>query len=280
VARRLAREHGVDLEDVRGTGPNGRITRSDVEEIIGRGDAHGAQTSPAETGSEQEAVATTQTTRVPLSREELLVARRMAESRATIPDFVVETEVDMTAVALLRDRMKQGGAPAPSYNDAVVRASALALRQHPRLNSSFGADEIETYEGINIGIAVAVGKRLLVPIIFGADAKSLSDIAADARRLVTRAREGSITPAELTGGTFTVSNLGMLGVARFEAVIYPRQSAILAVGAVIPKPVAIDQAVGIRPMMSLTLTCDHRVVYGAEAAAFLATVRSNLETSE
>jgi pyruvate dehydrogenase E2 component (dihydrolipoamide acetyltransferase) len=170
-----------------------------------------------------------------------------------------------------------GDQPAPSFNDFVVKASALALRDFPRANGAYRDGRFELYGRVNVGVAVAAQDALVVPTVFDADRKSLGQIAREARALAERVRAGAITPPELSGGTFSVSNLGMYGISSFTAVINPPQAAILAVGAMEPKPVVLDGEVQIRSRLTLTLSCDHRILYGADAAEFLARIREYLE---
>jgi pyruvate dehydrogenase E2 component (dihydrolipoamide acetyltransferase) len=186
----------------------------------------------------------------------------------------------MDAAVELRGQLKAaaGDEPAPSFNDFVIKASALALRDFPRANGAYRDGQFELYSRVNVGVAVAGQDALVVPTVFDADSKSLGAIAAEARRLAERVREGKITPPELSAGTFTVSNLGMYGIRRFVAVINPPQAAILAVGELSPRPVVRDGEVVIRNVMELTLTCDHRILYGADAAEFLAKIREYLES--
>jgi pyruvate dehydrogenase E2 component (dihydrolipoamide acetyltransferase) len=289
IARRMAGELGLDLDSVEGTGPGGRIVKSDVEAA-----SKGEEKEPE---PEEEAEAPEppkqeerkpardgeagrgEVTQQELSRLQRTVARRMAESKATAPDFVMTLEVDMEEAVELRAKLKAatGDAPAPSFNDLVIKASALALRDFPRANGAYRDGQFELYSRVNIGVAVAGQDALVVPTVFDADKKSLGTIAAEARRLAERVRDGKITPPELSSGTFTISNLGMYGIRRFVAVINPPQAAILAVGELSPRPVVRDGEVVVRAVMELTLTCDHRILYGADAAEFLAKIREYLE---
>jgi pyruvate dehydrogenase E2 component (dihydrolipoamide acetyltransferase) len=214
-----------------------------------------------------------------LTRTQQVVARRMAESRATIPDFTLTVEVDMAAAVAMRADVKAaaGDRPVPSFNDFVVKASALALREFPRANGSYKDGRFELYSRVNVGIAVAAENSLVVPTIFDADLKSLGNIASDARALAERVRAAAITPPELSGGTFTVSNLGMFGIDSFTAVINPPQAAILAVGAVNDVPVVHNGQIVPGKRMSMTLCSDHRILYGADAAQFLTRIRQLLE---
>ena len=219
---------------------------------------------------------------IELTRLQSTVARRMAESKATVPHFYLEMEIDMTEAVALRARLKEIASedqPVPTYNDMVVKACARALREFPRANGSYRDGHVEVYSRVNVGVAVAAQDALVVPTIFDADSKSLGDIAATSRALAQKVRDGQITPPELSGGTFTVSNLGMFGVTNFAAVINPPQAGLLAVGALEPKPVAdrTTRRVVVRDMMGVNLACDHRILYGADGARFLGRVRELLE---
>ena len=213
------------------------------------------------------------------TRLQRTVARRMAESKATAPDFVLTVEVDMGAAVDLRAQLEAaaGDTPTPSFNDFVVKASALALRDFPRANGAYRDGHFERYSRVNVGVAVAGLGALAVPTVFDADRKSLGQVARETRALAERVRAGKITPPELSGGTFTVSNLGMYGIRRFVAVINPPQAAILAVGELVPRAVVRGGEVQVRHVMELTLSCDHRILYGADAAQFLACIRTYLE---
>jgi len=212
------------------------------------------------------------------SRSQQLIARRMASAKATIPEFQVTVEVDAEAAFDLREQLRGQAEPLPSVNDLVIKACALALRAHPGLNAAYVDGRFERYGRVNVGVAVAGAGTLVVPTVFDADTKSLTEIAVATRTLAAKVRDGSVTPPELSGATFTVSNLGMLGVTRFTAVINPPQAAILAVGAANPRAVVgPDGSFTARRVMELTISADHRIVYGADAADFLATVRKRLE---
>ncbi len=202
----------------------------------------------------------------------------MAESRATVPSFTLRATIDMSACVQLRAGLKASGAEVvPSFNDLVVKASAIALAEHPKANGAYRDARFERYSRVNVGVAVAADDTLVVPTVFDADRKGLAQIASETRALAERVRSGQITPPELSGGTFTVSNLGMFGVRSFEAVINPPQAAILAVGALERRPVVRGDAVVIADQMDVELACDHRILYGAEAAEFLARIRQILE---
>jgi pyruvate dehydrogenase E2 component (dihydrolipoamide acetyltransferase) len=353
LARRMAREQGIDLHLVDGTGPGGRVVRADVEDAAKAGAAKlsdGAQAAaaaaqaeapapqaaapppqadapappaeapppqaerpaphaetpppqaepaaphaepgepkpspdaapaahaparppkPSETGTAKGDITLQELTRI-----QQVIARRMAESKATVPEFTLRSEIDMEGCVALRTQLKALGGEVPSYNDMIVKACALALREFPRANGSYKDGKFELHSRVNVGIAVAATDALVVPTIFDADAKSLRAIARESRALAEKVRAGTVTPPELSGGTFTVSNLGMFGVTDFTAVINPPQAAILAVGALAARAVVRDGALVARHTMGVTLACDHRILYGADAARFLARVRELLE---
>jgi pyruvate dehydrogenase E2 component (dihydrolipoamide acetyltransferase) len=293
LARRIAHERGMDLHTIAGTGPGGRIVKADVE-------AAGTPTPPVEPTPFAERVATAkgQTTVVELTRTQQTIARRMAESKATIPDFALQAEIDMEQCVKLRTELKRlSPEEAPTYNDMVVKACALALHEHPRANGSYRDGKMQLHSRVNVGVAVAVGAdssgeasgtagiagALVVPTVFDAALKSLGEIARETRALAERVRTGTITPPELGGGTFTVSNLGMYGIRSFSAIVNPPQAAILSVGSLAPRAVVLaggadgGSEIVARHTMAVTLVCDHRILYGADAARFLARVRELLE---
>jgi pyruvate dehydrogenase E2 component (dihydrolipoyllysine-residue acetyltransferase) len=275
LARRIAQDNGVDLSSVQGSGPGGRIVKADVESA--RPEVPAAE--PAREAATQETAKGT-TTYQELTRLQQVVSRRMAESKATAPHFYLQSEIDMSAAVEARGRLKAltpEGEVVPSFNDMVVKACALALREHPLANGAYKDGRFELYSRVNVGVAVAAQDALVVPTVFDADKKGLREIATDARALAGKVREGSITPPELSGGTFTVSNLGMYGVSNFSAVINAPQAAILAVGAITEKPVVRDGTITTAHLLGVTLACDHRILYGAPAAEFLARIRALLE---
>jgi pyruvate dehydrogenase E2 component (dihydrolipoamide acetyltransferase) len=283
VARRMARELNVQLEQVQGSGPGGRIVKADVEAAAGGPQAPAAPAAaPRAERAPAPETAKGEVQVLELTRLQATVARRMAESKATIPHFYLSMEIDMTESVKLRARLKEiaaEGQSVPTFNDLVVKACARALRDFPRANGSYRDGHLELYSRVNVGVAVAAKDALVVPTIFDADVRSLGEIAARTRELAQKVREGTITPPELSGGTFTVSTLGMFGISNFSAVINPPQAAILAVGALEPKAV-VDRdtrRVAVRDMMGVTLACDHRILYGADGAQFLGRVRDLLE---
>jgi pyruvate dehydrogenase E2 component (dihydrolipoamide acetyltransferase) len=288
LARRIAGEQGIDLGRIEGSGPGGRIVKADVERAAESGAAAeapaaapSAEPPPAPAGlPESPETAKGQTTTQDLTKLQQVVARRMAESKATAPHFYLNAEIDMSRCVEARARIKAAageGEVVPSFNDMVIKASALALREFPRANGAYRDGRFELYSRVNVGIAVAGQDALVVPTIFDADRKGLRQIASDARALAARVREGQITPPELSGGTFTVSNLGMFGIDSFSAVINSPQAGILAVGAIKERPVVRDGEIGTAHLMSVTLACDHRILYGADGAEFLARIRALLE---
>jgi pyruvate dehydrogenase E2 component (dihydrolipoamide acetyltransferase) len=290
IARRMAQELGVELTTLSGSGPGGRIVKADVEAAAKDGGKQAPEEQPAAAKAEEPAAPKPvvsgdagtgkgETTVEDLTRLQQTIARRMAESKATAPEFVLTCEVDMQDAVEFRKQLKvaAGDNPAPSFNDFVVKASALALREFPRANGAYRDGKFELYSRINVGIAVAAQDALIVPTIFDADTKSLGEISRDARALAGKVRDGKITPPELASGTFSVSNLGMFGIKRFTAVINPPQAAILAVGEMTPRPVVRDGEIEVRAIMELTLSCDHRILYGADAAQFLGRIRERLE---
>jgi pyruvate dehydrogenase E2 component (dihydrolipoamide acetyltransferase) len=278
LARRLAEDRGLDLSELRGSGPGGRIVKADVISALppaaeaGAGD--GAAAGPARQTAKGDV-----TYRDP-SKLQATVARRMAESKATAPHFYLTAEIEMSRAVEARARIKATsgeGEIVPSFNDMVVKASAIALREFPKANGAYRDGRFELYSRVNVGVAVAADEALVVPTIFDADRKGLRQIASDARALAARVRDGKITPPELSGATFTVSNLGMYGVSEFGAVINSPQAAILAVGKIEEAPVVKAGEIVAGRLMKLTLACDHRILYGSEAAEFLARVRTLLE---
>jgi len=281
VARRLAKERGVDLSRIAGTGPGGRIVKKDVKEAA----ASEPAAAPAATAAAPPTPADAETAKGTVTVEELtrlqqVVARRMSESKATAPHFYLEAEIDMSRAVQARARLKAAAAEGevvPSFNDMVVKASALALREFPRANGSYKDGRFELYSRVNVGVAVAAQDALVVPTVFDADKKGLRQIASDSRALAQRVRSGEVTPPELSGGTFTVSNLGMFGIDNFSAVINAPQAGILAVGAIVERPAVRDGEIVPAHLMGVTLACDHRILYGADGAQFLARIKALLE---
>ena len=288
MARRIAAVHGIALGELHGTGPRGRVVRADVMQAAGIAEVPGPESAPraAEPSapSSPSSASDGDGERVELSRRQTLVARRMAQAKATVPHFQVQTEVEMTAALAFRAQLKAlaDSIPAhpavPSLNDLIVKACALALARHPRANGSWADGAFQLHDHVNVGVAVAAQDALVVPVIHDADRRALGAIAEEARRLAEAVRDGTVTAAQLSGATFTVSNLGMYGMTAITPVIDPPQAAILGVGAIRDVLTrAADGAIADAKRLTLTLSADHRILYGADAARFLAEVRALLE---
>ena len=269
LARRIARERGIELASLQGTGPEGRIVAEDVE----RAAAAPAQAAPAPAVP----AAPAEVEVVPLTSLRRTVARRMTEAWQA-PAFQISMSADMTRALAVRVRLVElGDTPKPTISDLLTKVAAAALMRHRAVNAHFAGDSVRLFPTADIGIAVATDRGLVVPVIRGCERRTVAEIAAARADLVERSRSGKLEQADLEGGTFTISNLGMYGVEQFVAVLNPPQAAILAVGAAQETPVALDGRVEIRPLMNLTLTCDHRTIDGATAADFLRTVKTFLE---
>ena len=279
IARRMADEAGIDLAAMagRGSGPEGRVVKADVERLIASGEltrpaaptaAPAAQSAPAE-GEVRELT--------PMLKA---VATRMAQSKQTVPHFYVESEIDMTRAMQLRAELNSGltdSGDKISVNDLIVRASALALIQHPQAHRSYVEGTHVYHAHANIGIAVALDDGLIVPVVDEADTKPVREISRETRDLAGRARAGELKQREIEGATFSVSNLGMFDVANFEAIINPPESAIIAVGATVDRPVVVDGELVVRKIMRVTLSCDHRACSGADGAKLLQTIKQLLQ---
>ena len=289
LARRIAQEHDIDLRRITGSGPGGRIVREDVEAVL-RQRREGAaaparpEAAPAPAGAPAAPTAPAAPSdgveSVPLTRMRATIARRMTESKSTIPHIYISAEVDMTEALQWRKRLNDTAA-AEGYkvtvNDMVIRAAALALTKFPNLNASFMGDHVDQHRDINISIAVALKEGLIAPVVRNADQKAIGRISREAADLASRAREGKLQPREFEGGTFTVSNLGPFGVDTFISIITLPQAAALAVGSSAQKAVVVDGQIVIRDRMNVTLSVDHRVSDGADAAQYLGELRRLLE---
>jgi pyruvate dehydrogenase E2 component (dihydrolipoamide acetyltransferase) len=297
LARNIAAREGIDLATVQGTGPGGRIVKADVEGVLASGGvgspgaAPGSVTpppappvaspsppAPPPPPAPREVGAWPAGQRTPLTRLQRTISRRMDEA-TSVPDFTLERDVDTTALAAARAdlRVALPEANRPSVNDFVIRAVAMAARERPDMVSHIEADDFVVPGSVDVGVAVAVPGGLIVPVIRHADAKSVPEIAAEVRDLATRGRSGDLRADELEGSVISVSNLGMFGIDRFHAVVNPGEAAILAVGRAVAKPVVVDGHVVVRDVMTLSLSVDHRIAYGAEAATFLGRVAELLE---
>ena len=278
VARRLAREAGLDLAAVSGSGPGGRVIKRDVEAAARA--AEEAAAAPPEPVTPWPAPPDTEFEDTPLSQMRKTVARRLTESLGPVPHFFLTVDVDMTRALAARAKVNEllaaRGAKA-SINDLVIKATAVALTHHPECNAWWRGDSIRRFHRAHIGVAVAVPDGLITPVVRDAHAKGLGRIATEVRELAGRAREKKLQPHEYTGSTFSISNLGMFGIEEFTAVINPPEAGIIAVGAVEERPVVVDGEVVARPRMRVTMSCDHRVIDGAQGARFLATLKSFLE---
>ena len=307
LARRLATDLGVDLRSVAGSGPGGRIVERDVKAAAtapvaapaaapAAVDWHAAEEAPQTSASpgapaplpaqlipdrrnesRPAPAVPTGDTEKPLSLMRKTIARRLVESKTTIPHFYLTAEADMDAAMEFREQVSQVHGTKLSVNDLVLKAAAQALRKVPEANASFGPDAITQHARVDIGMAVAIEDGLVTPVIRDADKKTLGQIANDARELALRARDRKLRPEEMTGATFSVSNLGMLGITHFEAIINPPEAAILAVGKVRKEPVVKGDKIVIGQRMSLTISCDHRVVDGAVGARLLQAIVAILE---
>jgi pyruvate dehydrogenase E2 component (dihydrolipoamide acetyltransferase) len=293
VARRIASDAGFDLRALagKGSGPDGRIVRVDVERAIAGGAAPSAAEAPAATAAAPApaaAEAPRAATAPPPEADTIIdpspmlraVARRMSESKAQVPHFYLQCEIDMGKALALREELNAelaGEGVKLTVNDLVVRASALALRDHPQFHRSWIDGKLHQHGAAHVGIAVALDEGLIVPVIRNADSLSLRDLAVAARDLVGRARSGSLRQNEIEGGTFSISNLGMLGITSFQAIINPPEPGILAVGSVVERAIGIGGQVAVRPLMAVNLSVDHRAASGADGARLLQTVTRYLE---
>ena len=299
IARRIAQEHRLDYATLQGTGPNGRIIKIDVEAALSRLQpvatampeavgVPGAQSVPPQallassTEPIMASIDTGEVVEIPLTAMRRTIARRLSQSMQTAPHFYVTSVIDTDKLAALRQQINEYAATDPSpvkvsFNDLIVKAVARALVRIPQVNVSFAEDRILQKKQVHIGVAVALEQGLIVPVLRNADQRGILDIAREARRLSEAAREGKLRPEDFSGGTFTVSNLGMFDVDSFTAVINPPESAILAVGSITPTPVVVDGQVIVRNRMKVTLSADHRAIDGAMAARFLQEVKRLLE---
>jgi pyruvate dehydrogenase E2 component (dihydrolipoamide acetyltransferase) len=288
LARRMAEEHSIDLSQVQGTGPYGRIVRDDIEDVLEHRGTPPAP-SPAPEPAALPQVVSSPTVPLPgtgdteiskLSRVRMLIARRLTESKQTIPHFYVSSEVDMTDTLAMRQILNadigEDGVKV-TVNDLIVKACALALEKFPEVNSSIKDDQLITHKHINVGFAVDVPTGLVVPVIRDTNSKGVRSIARESKSLIARARANKLAPADLEGGTFSVSNLGMMDTSSFIAVINPPQAAILAVASTHKQFVPVDGQPVIRDLMQMTLSADHRLLYGATVARFLQEVKRLLQ---
>jgi pyruvate dehydrogenase E2 component (dihydrolipoamide acetyltransferase) len=286
LAKKIATEKGIDLRFVKGSGDNGRITKSDIDTYA----PASAAVAPAKEATPLAAAASAKEAPVvsvpagqvsfvdtPVSQMRKVIARRLSESLFTAPHFYLTMSIDMDAAVAARTKINEVAKTKISFNDMVLKATALALKQHPKVNSSWLGDTIRTNYHVNIGVAVAVEDGLLVPVVRFADGKSLSQIGAEVKDFAQKAKDKKLQPSDWEGSTFTISNLGMFGIEEFTAIINPPDACILAVGGISQVPVVKNGQVVPGNVMKLTLSCDHRVVDGATGSAFLQTLKSLLE---
>jgi len=275
LAKKLAEEKGIDLRYVKGSGDNGRIIKADIDNYV-----PSAAPAPSTTVSTATPIAASGQVRyedVPVSQMRKTIARRLSESLFTAPHFYLTMSIDMDAAVAARTKLNENAKVKISFNDLVLKATAVALKQHPKVNSSWMGDFIRYNQHVNIGVAVAVDEGLLVPVVRFADTLSLSQIATQVKEYAQKAKDKKLQPADWEGSTFTISNLGMFGIDQFTAIINPPDSCILAVGGISQEPVVKNGQIVPGNVMRVTLSCDHRVVDGATGAAFLQTLKSLLE---
>lgn len=284
LAKKLAEEKGIDLKYVKGSGDNGRIVKTDVDNFVPAQAKPAAPAAAAAPAAETKAPAQPAAPAgvvsfddVPVSQMRKTITRRLSESQFGAPHFYLTMAIDMDACVAARGKLNDVSKVKISFNDIVLKATAAALKQHPAVNSSWLGDKIRFNHHINIGVAVAVDEGLLVPVVRFADTKSLSQIAGEVKEFAKRAKDKKLQPADWEGSTFTISNLGMFGIDQFTAIINPPDACILAVGGISQEPVVKNGQVVVGNVMKVTLTCDHRVVDGATGAAFLQTLKSLLE---
>jgi pyruvate dehydrogenase E2 component (dihydrolipoamide acetyltransferase) len=275
LARKLAAEKGINISEVQGSGDNGRITKRDIDNFV----PAKKDTAPQKTAGMPAAAPVGQVSfeDVPVSQMRKVIAKRLAESKFTSPHFYLTIAIDMDNAVASRTRLNEVSPVKISFNDLVLKACAVALKMHPKVNSSWMGDKIRYNHHVNIGVAVAVEEGLLVPVVRFADTKSLSQIGVEVKEFAKKAKDKKLQPSDWEGNTFTISNLGMFGIDEFTAIINPPDACILAVGAIQQVPVVKNGAVVPGNVMKLTLSCDHRVVDGATGAAFLQTLQGLLE---
>ena len=271
LARRLASDRGLDLGQVQGSGPGGRIIKRDIEAASAAGPAAAPSTAPRPAAAGDYAD-------VPLTQIRKTIARRLTESLGPIPTFYLTMEADLTRTAEMRDAMLEADNEFKvSFNDIILKVVATALARHPEVNAHWLGDRVRQFNRVHLGMAVAIEDGLITPVLFDADRKGLGELSREARELAAKARARKLTPNEYTGSTFSVSNLGMFGIDQFTAIINPPEAGIVAVGAVEDKPVVVDGQVVVRKRVRVTMSCDHRVIDGATGARFLQDLRRMLE---
>lgn len=277
LARKLAAEKGIDIQEVQGSGDNGRIVKKDVDNFVPSKKETAPQKAVTAAAPASAPAGQVSFDEVPVSQMRKIIAKRLAESKFSAPHFYLTISVDMDNAVASRTRLNEVSPVKISFNDMVLKACAIALKTHPKVNSSWLGDKIRYNHHVNIGVAVAVEEGLLVPVVRFADTKSLSQIGTEVKEFAKKAKDKKLQPSDWEGNTFTISNLGMFGIDEFTAIINPPDACILAVGAIQQVPVVKNGAVVPGNVMKLTLSCDHRVVDGATGAAFLQTLQGLLE---
>jgi pyruvate dehydrogenase E2 component (dihydrolipoamide acetyltransferase) len=277
LARKIASDKGINLTQLHGSGDGGRIVKRDIDNFVPQAASSAAEQKSTTTISVPVSTGTESHTDIPLTQMRKIIAKRLAESMFTAPHFYLKITVTMDKIMEARKEINNIATVKISFNDFIIKAAAMALRKHPAVNSSWMGDFIRQNNHISIGSAIAVEEGLIVPVIKFADTLSLSQIATTASDLYGKARNKKIQPSEFTGNTFTISNLGMMGIDEFTAIINPPDSCILAVGNIVPTPVVENGTVVVRQLLKLTLSCDHRVVDGAIGAQFLQTLKGYIE---
>lgn len=280
LARKMAKDAGIDIWRLQGSGEGGRIIKRDIESAIANGvptASSGGQAGAAPQMMQSTAIDPAIYGDKPISQMRKVIARRLGESKFSAPHFYLTMEMNMDKMIVARKAINEDAPVRISFNDLIIKASAAALRKHPEINASWLGDKITYHQDINIGVAVAIDEGLMVPVIRNADLKSLTAIKTEIKDLAGKAKSRKISPDEMSGNTFTISNLGMFDIDEFTAIINPPDACILAVGSIAEKPIVKDGEIIIGNIMKVTLSCDHRIVDGAKGAAFLQTLKGLLE---
>lgn len=277
LAKKMAEESGIDLRLIKGSGENGRIVKRDIDKAIEEGVPAQASAISAAPLALPGQIDPSIYGDKPLSQMRKVIAKRLSQSKFTAPHFYLTMEIDMDNAIAARKALNEDAEIRISFNDMIVKASAAALRKHPEINASWFDDRITYHQDVNIGVAVAIDEGLMVPVIRNADLKSLSMIKSEIKVLAGKAKDRKLSPEEMSGNTFTISNLGMFDIDEFTAIINPPDACILAVGSIVEKPVVRNGQIVIGNTMKVTLSCDHRIVDGAKGAIFLQTLKSMLE---
>ncbi len=277
IAARMAADNGIDLRSISGSGPNGRIIKRDIEQALAGGTQTAAATKPFTPATQ---VGSSAYRDEPTSKIRQVIASRLAESIGPIPTFYLTVEIEMDTALGVRKQINANLSENEkiSVNDIIVKAAAMSLLKHPWVNASYQNKNVRFYEQADIGVAVAIDEGLITPVVRGANLKGLAEISAEIKDLASKAKDKKLQPEQYTGATFSISNLGMMGIKEFTAIINPPEAAIIAVGGANPTPVVRDGQVVVRSIMNVTMSCDHRVVDGATGARFLQTFKQMLET--